>query len=590
MLIAAFAVFTLSACEELFVINRAGQPVVFSASSGEDIQTKTAYSGEVVDGKERINWVLGDQVMIYRYEVTFDEWNNPKSYDHKNKIYYIKGIHVGGQGAKDKSTDRRESHGTLATLSESDQFIWDEDASNKKYEFYSVYPASLGNMPEISEYWNRGGYKIEFNLPSVQHGNLTENMQYAYMAAVAAANPYSAVSDRGSVELKYYPMVTTLYIRLKNDTDSNVTLQNVKLNAKTPLAGKYVARHDNNMRKFVPDSYQEISETKNEITLKWDNGGTIVEKDKSLDVAIFILPKYYQGIDNQYNDNFVLSVTVDDKLLQKTFAGISNLQPCYKYNLNLNLSGASTPVEPDPDDPEVQPDPPKIDVDPNDALAQMIFMVINSFQDGDKFYAAFRRFMDKYFDHAKNEHLSFWHEFEKLDKKTVNGAWDRLSSFFGDKFDNFLAELGAIEEITLNTGSTEIQSDTLRLNNALFKNLKKVSLQLNKDVVFELDSMTTLTTFEVIAGSNGTIDLSITDCPNLTTISVLPDGAKVKKLSLIRTPKFQKADIKNMGLSEMYIYLEDCSTDVTNAYISIQNSATQKTVDRSGNTSNVTVR
>ena len=64
---AALAMLALVSCDKLFVGDRTGKPVTFSASSDVPAGTKTAYSGEVIDGKERINWVDKDPVRMILY-------------------------------------------------------------------------------------------------------------------------------------------------------------------------------------------------------------------------------------------------------------------------------------------------------------------------------------------------------------------------------------------------------------------------------------------------------------------------------------------------------------------------------------------
>ena len=98
LLLAGLSVLALSSCQKLFAPDRSGQAIMFSASSDEiqDAGTKTEYSGQVVSGKERINWVNGDQVKIFLHTHGSNNSNSAV----ESKDYYIVQIEANGQKSK----------------------------------------------------------------------------------------------------------------------------------------------------------------------------------------------------------------------------------------------------------------------------------------------------------------------------------------------------------------------------------------------------------------------------------------------------------------------------------------------------------
>lgn len=525
--------FTMTSCEDWFYIDRIGKPVEFGITTGKSIKTRTIYSGDITNGKERLEWIDGDDVRIWMY------WDEDRNNSYESGPEWADYKVINNRPSYEKSYGKLSpKNGT--SLRWKGDFTGDNGRAREYlHEFYSIYPANSGK--------DFDGTNITFNIPATQSG---VNMKFAYMTAYK--DKVTSLRDDNNpnsyVELEYYPRVTTLYIAVVNDTDETINGGNIILKSSessSPISGNYIVN--------IPD--YSSGELKGNNDDGWEITNSIKTLNKKGDsdtVAFFIRPRQYASNE--------LSLTFNGKTqkLNKDF------EPNYKYNIKITVSG-------------------KVEID--DALAQMILAYMRSFGDGDNFYKKFKSFIDKYYP-ENNGHLNFWNSFTKsVDVLQVDGAGKRLSSFFGDKLNDFIAALGEIEEISLNSGGYEIKSDSLKIDNTIFKNLKKIDLQLNKDIKIYVKDLDSLTTFSVVNGSNGTLSLYCEDCSSLKTISVMPDGAKVNKLSLIRTPKFESATIKNMNQSEMDIYLEDCSTseDVTNAYIQIENKNTKKNVTRVGN-------
>lgn len=525
-------IFATTSCERLFNTDNVGQPVKFGTTlSGSTPKTRTSYSGVVDGNTERIYWSDGDQVSIYM------DWNDGNGYTGNPEH----GIYSVNPGSKFHNDGEDPRYGRISYANDGEELKWhgafnggDGRAHEYPHTFYSAYPS---NRIE-----NFDGTDITFKIPEEQSG---VNMSYAYMTAYEP-DVNSNTDGEGHVELHYYPRVTTLYIEVENDTDETVGGSIKLISSNRTISGNYTVDITDSGSGEIGNNNNGNKEITN--TIK-----TLLKGDSDT-IAFFIRPRKYNS------GELSLSFNGKTQALNKDF------EPNRKYNIKITVSGKV---------------PPMID----DALAQMILAYMRSFGDGDNFYKKFKRFIDQYYP-ENNGHLNFWNSFtNNVDVSKVDGAADRLSSFFGDKLNDFIAALGEVEEISLNSGGYEIKSDSLKIDNTIFKNLKKIDLQLNKDIKIYVKGLDSLTTFSVVNGSNGTLSLYCEDCSSLKTISVMPDGAKVNKLSLIRTPKFESATIKNMNQSEMDIYLEDCSTseEVTNAYIQIENKNTKKNVTRVGN-------
>ena len=214
LLTAGLSILALSSCQKLFLQEREGNPIMFSASAehGEDsgdIDTKTEYSGYVRNNKERIDWVNGDQVKIFLH--THNSGNNNNS-NVEDKDYYIVQI----------SPDNTKSKARVASVTE--PLTW---KSNRVHDFYSLYPADAITSSNSS--FGSNGAKFTVTLPEDQYGDLATNMQYAYMAA--AKKGYQS-SGKGQVTLDYYPMVTTIFVTIRNNCASHEPIDIRKIGLK----------------------------------------------------------------------------------------------------------------------------------------------------------------------------------------------------------------------------------------------------------------------------------------------------------------------------------------------------------------------
>lgn len=326
LLLAGLSVLALSSCQKLFAPDRSGQAIMFSASSDEiqDAGTKTEYSGQVVSGKERINWVNGDQVKIFLHTHGSNNSNSAV----ESKDYYIVQIEANGQKSKAR------------VASDNGMLTW---KSNRTHDFYSLYPAS--GITSSNATFGNNNAKFTITLPEKQYGDLATNMQYAYMAAVSKG--YSN-SGKGSVVLDYYPMVTTLYVTITNRCQSRkpvdvrkVSLKHTKKfnngaseNEKRPyyLSGTYDLTATNGNFTYNPSNFRNGSTY---VCAEFDDDTESLEYGQSMSCALFILPQ-----NSLTASDLRLSILTTKSVMANTLAnraGISSFQAGKKYNVKVSI-------------------------------------------------------------------------------------------------------------------------------------------------------------------------------------------------------------------------------------------------------------
>ena len=308
LITAGVSLLALVSCEGLFVSDRTGRPVTFSASSEVEPVTKTAYSGEVVNGRERINWVDKDPVRMIMF--THDQYNRSSNTETDTKTYYVVDIQDDGQ----KSTGKVAAAGGFLT--------WQE---GKVHDFYSIYPGNYIGSVDIGD--NR---TINLTLPSAQHGDIATNMRYAYMAAIHEGYD---TAGKGSVVLDYYPMVTTIYITLNNATQDPITVRSVRIKDTSgqALVGTYTITSSGGTSPFTPQNWGETA-TSPEVSVVLDDA--TLQPGGSTTCVIFLMPT------RTYDPNALkLTVVTNGGISDISLANSGNVQfqPCKKYNLAFNI-------------------------------------------------------------------------------------------------------------------------------------------------------------------------------------------------------------------------------------------------------------
>lgn len=329
VILSGLILIALSSCEELFN-DKVGTPIQFGATvEYSGIKTRTAYSG-VVDNnnKERIDWVNGDKILIHMESNRGDE---------DEKEYWIINIKEAGY----------KSEAQVAAVN--DPLVWKTEGA--QYKFVGIYPSDCAATYN-KNYLGWAGEAIEFTLPNMQDGS----MRNAYMAAITGN-----YSPGTKATLQFYPMVTTLYVILVNDTENPQVVNQIILENQnqweTPMVGHYI------VNKSLGPDWEHI----------WSGASTVrvsvnqtIPANSSRAVPVFIIPKARQA------SALKASIYLSDKKLTNTLANntVSTFNPLMKYDISIKLSGEGTPVV-DPVTPEI---PPIKDL--SDAVAQLLAISI----------------------------------------------------------------------------------------------------------------------------------------------------------------------------------------------------------------------
>lgn len=524
--IAVVAAFILSACQALNFDNIVGQPIRFRATMADNgLTTRTIYSGEGdwSDGlfKERINWTTGDDVIVYM------DWEQVSGVSaipdpDANHYYYY---NVSPTSPTNNGNPEYIHHGTLSAKDEQagKSLTWKGDKDKNvifNHYFYSVYPATCaaGGSAGIN-YKNPNDVSFTFTLPS----NNADNMRYAYMAALAEAvqtnhtgkdgpSPYS-----GAIDLKYYPMITTLYVTLVNESnraEGEITVsisptEENKRNSRNPLYGKYTIKLDNN--KGFDEYYKnEIFYDKETVAFDNDNAayGTSsytyvfndetpsVEGKQYISIPFFVRPR-------EYNEDIVLTVGNQDFPLNYNF------EPFRKYNITVKLTGAS-PDEPDPSDP-----PTIFDI--SDGGAQMLVSLLKGLAENNWKDSKLAKYIEQYtnldYNDFNNNYLNPLVWKEDLTAKDFFDIFNKTGE------NNLMALIQAILEtetvIDCSYGKKNT-SDIQESDFLLFKKITNLYLKAEDNVSIKIKGLNYLETLRVEKFDS----LFVRDCPALETVSM----------------------------------------------------------------------
>ena len=194
------ALLALGSCDRQSVPEGEGQVIRFSAEapapSGAS-DTRTLYSGEVVNGKERIEWVAGDRISVYC----------PDAAETKTASYSIPGeIHAGVS-----------SYATtlVGVNGQADLLKWGTASSHR---FYGRYPdPSWSDAPSENAFRSQPVSSTTFTcvIPATQvvtqegtSSTYKPDMAYCYMTA------YTTASPGANVTLPFTPAVSTFEITI----------------------------------------------------------------------------------------------------------------------------------------------------------------------------------------------------------------------------------------------------------------------------------------------------------------------------------------------------------------------------------------
>lgn len=278
LLAAALCLFGTTSCKKDFT----GKSIRFSAVTRSNAATtKTAYSGVVTEGKERIDWVDGDQIKL---AMKNDENAN------SSHVYAISDI----------TTDGRYSKAGL-----------EPDGGNGlewgtgTHDFWAAYPstATFGNH-SIS-----GSISDNQTVSFIQKKNDVLLYDTDMSGALMVAGLQTTPSDAG-ISLDFYPAFTTFDFTV--GANDNITITNFEMETEAyeeetstvvPICGAYSANFNASGSMSHTFSSSSTSQT---ITVSFDDGAgndyhPIISTTTSMNFKVFALPLDITGVRIQFH-------------------------------------------------------------------------------------------------------------------------------------------------------------------------------------------------------------------------------------------------------------------------------------------------
>lgn len=487
-----FAIVALSSCQALFFEDRAGQPIRFNASMRSNSLTKTMYAGgqtyDTDEGKkERINWTKDDDVSVYLYwELQNGSAPAKADPDAKHGLDY--------NVTPTRNVNER-GYGTLAAKAE--KLTWKGSAKENvwfDHYFYSTYPASLSNKYSSLDYQNPQDVEITFNLPAAN----ANDMKYAYMAAAAQSVSTREKEDyTQSVDLDYYPMITTLYVTLINESNKTGNL-NVKVspsasNTKNPLFGSYSAKLNAAGNRFITTDTKEAN-----VTADYSSYNYSFEGKGPKSVPFFIRPRNYAAND--------VTLTIGDKAYDLDYAFV----PCHKYNITVTVKDGDIVT------------PPTI----TETVAKIIMSILRNSGNGHTLFNMFPDYFKKNWGITDGNGIynsGFWNEF---DKKTddVLGLFYHLFPEGSDKLNDLLKEMSALTAVDLGEGTGSAWRDywgapdiTADDNfSSFFPNVTKIKIFPVRNSSYDFTGLDKLTAIELSGGDAVVVNITVGDSSKVT--------------------------------------------------------------------------
>ncbi len=335
-LLGAGIVLSLAGCQKgTTPSNLTGKAIHFSAAAGS-VNTRTAFSGEgTQDGTktdefgrklltwERIDWTVGDAVMIASDKATVYQDPNNTHY----ATYTVASVTANGDISEAELDEKAGSEELFFTGAE-------------KYTFWGVYPAAVGVGTDLQE--GKASYTINGAQPvasatattkEVTVGEVTKKL--TTLAGDMTQGVMLALAENQtteSVKLQFYPAFTAFEFTL-NSAGGDLTLKELVLTpapvedvVTTSLAGDVVASIKTGGTSTFTTTYPATKA----LTYTFPDN-TVISPTDYLTFTVFALPETIKGLVLEFH------MGEDGDIIQKaalkkngediTFA------PCKKYNL-----------------------------------------------------------------------------------------------------------------------------------------------------------------------------------------------------------------------------------------------------------------
>ena len=302
-----------------------------------DVQTKTDYSGhkENVGSKkyERIDWIAGDKVRIFGDNV-LTSGGAPSEMVYKVTSPSIKT----GDASRSSASLEKESAGVMGLR-------W----GSGNADFYAAYP---GDTPTKLSFYSDGlAFWATAKLPKEQNnftksvsGNHTEfkpDMELAAMLAISRG-----VSPTPSVQLDFFPLVTTFRVTLSNslpNEDMKINKVSLVSSSSEPMSGNCVFKYYKGSGSVPVQQYlyaSSILSPSNEISVDLGSEAITLTRNNgnNLSVTLFAAPLQYNAL--RLKVNLTQGGKTEDRILelkQNSPLGWLKFFQYRKYDINIGI-------------------------------------------------------------------------------------------------------------------------------------------------------------------------------------------------------------------------------------------------------------
>ena len=277
---AILALLAASSCTKEY----AGKEIRFRASTSPfAAQTKTAYSGEVIGGLERINWSATDIIRIYSPQAACNNDNTYHWADYKPSDI-----------APDDTYNVRSNAGSMTPQQTRGGLAW-EGAGN--YDFYAIYPAPADDPAATVRGTSAAPFECAITAAQVgtattvsalETGSSSTTVYYPPMTN-AHMVAYDQKSQGADINLLFEPAYTAFHISAGAPAaESAKVIKSVAITStSTALAGDYTAYYDSGSSAWVYD----ITGTDQTVTFTFSGGNYTIQPGETVEFVLFALPQ-----------------------------------------------------------------------------------------------------------------------------------------------------------------------------------------------------------------------------------------------------------------------------------------------------------
>ena len=215
--------------------------VRFSAGTGEP-GTKTSYSGQQISGRERVDWVTGDEIQIYCYECP-------------QPVAHMCDYTIAGQ----ISTSGYYSLSNIELRAGDSGLRWAND-DDLLHHFYAITPSNHANGTVSQHYYGDTGLcDFSATIPASQapvrvtadaNGNYTATPDMKNLIMVANAN-YRRTE---TVSLDFTPVVTAAEFTIQNGylDEGDMVISAIKLrSSQRDIVGRFTELYGGDFAEFT---------------------------------------------------------------------------------------------------------------------------------------------------------------------------------------------------------------------------------------------------------------------------------------------------------------------------------------------------